>query len=232
MTIALDTTSSAGNQSSYPITISHTCTGSNLLLIVGITCASTAQAVISTVTYNALGMTQIAAVDEHTNQNRQSWLFYYIGPATGAHNIVVSFTTPPDTFTSVGAASYTGAKQSGQPDQSGTSTSGASTVTSASKSITTVADNCWMVGVSCNGGGTTDTANGGTTLRLSVYQRTVVGYELYLMDTNGPLTPAGANSLGYTWSGGAARQNTIVASISPAAGVAVTAFPSLLGLLL
>jgi len=213
--IELDATSSAANQSSYPITVSHTCSGSNRILIVGVTCANSSAATISGVTYNSVAMTQIATINETTNQNRSSWLYYLIAPATGAHDVVVSFSATPTDFANVGVASYTGVMQSGQPDAFGTATSGASTVTSSSKSITTIADRCWLVGIACNSAGTTNTADAGTVFRLSLYQRTSVGYEGYFLDSNGQVGTAGSHALGYSWSGGASRQQIIVASLAP-----------------
>lgn len=78
------------------------------------------------------------------------------------------------------SASYTGAKQSAQPDSS--NTNAYTTQTNMSTSTTTVADNSWLVGVFRSS--TTATAAAGTTLRAGVNTTIQIG------DSNGAKTPA------------------------------------------
>jgi len=218
MAIAFDATSSSAAQTGSSVTFSHTCTGTNLILIVGVTMASSVAKTMTSITYNGVSMTSVGAVDETTNQNRFSWLYYLIAPATGANNIVVTLSAAPTDFFSVAAASYTGVKQTGQPDASGTATSGSSVVSTISKAITTVADNSWLVGVSCNSAGGyngTNTPDAGSVFRLSVYNRYLAGWELYFLDSNAAKTPAGSYSLGYSWTGITGKAQIIVASLAP-----------------
>lgn len=68
-------------------------------------------------------------------------MYYLINPSTGANNIVAS-TSISQTLIFQNT-SYTGVKQSAQPDAS--NTSAYTTTTSQSTSVTTIADNCWTV---------------------------------------------------------------------------------------
>lgn len=119
---------------SNPVTVSHTCTGSELILIVGISDSNSAAA---TVTYNGVAMTKAVQKGVESLQ-----LWYLINPATGAHNVVATAST---SFGGggLGTLSLTGAKQSAQPDatNSGSTTANAT----GTATITTVADNCFTV---------------------------------------------------------------------------------------
>lgn len=221
--IALDATSSAANVNAISTTFAHTNTGSNLYMSYALSAATTnTNQTVSTITYNAVGATSIDVQNDNATNNRITELWYQVGPATGANNVVVTYANQPGSFFNVGVASYSGVSQTGQPDAFGKNTSGASNVTSMAKSITTVADNCWIVGAACNlANGTSTAGDSGTTLRQSIYQRVAGGYELFQLDSNGAKTPAGAYSTGYNWTGNA-QANIVVASIAPVAGDATT----------
>ena len=68
----------------------------------------------------------------------QLYVFYYINPPTGSSNVVVTCST--NALIYAGAAAYSGARQTSQPDNVGI-TSGAVS-TSYTSSLTPVADNC------------------------------------------------------------------------------------------
>lgn len=221
MAIAFDA-ASTGTKNSVTLTaltVSHTCTGSDLILWVG--CAANSGDYISTgtVTYNGVSMTQ--AVKQVASGTNYTYLYYLINPATGAHNIVIT----PGTATALElcAASYTGAKQSGQPDNT-TSGSNSST-TSITTTLTTVADNCWTVAF--GGIQRAMTASTGMTARGSAGGTwgTIIG------DSNSAITPAGSYSMTMTFSSVAAgNQSAVMASFSPvSAAVAVRRTLTLLG---
>ncbi|NTW31101.1 MAG: hypothetical protein HGB12_00430 [Bacteroidetes bacterium] len=181
--IALDATSSAvaGPESSK--TWSHTCTGSNLILIVGTEVRGNGTAVTS-LTYNGVAMTQIGSpLVGSTLYYDKIQLFYLIAPATGTHDIVL---THNGSYVGATAVSYTGVKQSGQPDASteqGPSSNGTYTTT-----LTTIANNCWTI-LLChyaNSGGTGGT--GTTYLNLE-------SMNIRMFHSNGAITPAGSTSL-------------------------------------
>lgn len=111
--IAFDakTTSSTGAGSSS-ITWSHTTSGSNRILFVGITTLnfSTGSPGV-TATYNGVSMTPIATdVISFATNNYRLHVFYLVNPASGAHNVVATATTGTGIFTSA-AVSYTGVDQ-------------------------------------------------------------------------------------------------------------------------
>ncbi len=228
MAIALDATSSAAAITTISTTFSHTSTGSDLIMIFALSAAvNNSNQIVSTITYNGVGATKIDLQDDSGTNNRITELWYLIAPATGTHDVVVTYANEPSDFFSVGVTTYTGAKQTAQPDASGKNTSGASNVTSMAKSITTIADNCWIVGAASNlANGTLTVGDSGTTLRQSIYQRTVGGYELFQLDSNGAKTPAGSYSTGINWVGNA-QANIVVASIAPSVASGPTNLKSL-----
>lgn len=120
------------------LTWSHTCTGTNLVLIVGTSAESdtgghTAQTV-SGITYNGVALTKVRS-DYITDNGTELW--YLIAPATGANNIIVTMTAVVDGLFGAGL-SFTGVDQSNPIDNNAGTTK---TGTSISQSITTnVAD--------------------------------------------------------------------------------------------
>jgi len=203
MAIAFDAKANSSG-SGTSLTYSHTCTGSNLILIVGFQTYKAAGLgnVITGVTYNGVAMTQIGIVTRNATDEFQ-YMYYLVSPATGAHNIVISASSSLDLI-AASSASYTGSRQSGQPDSYVTSA-----VTSAGSVTTTtntIADNCWLVGfyVSDMGGGWTPGAN--TTARDATGN-------CQLFDSNAAKTPAGSYSLTATHS--ASMVSGQMVSISP-----------------
>lgn len=135
MAIAIDaTTHSTGK------TWSHTCTGSNLILFVGWTGNVTTD-LVTGITYNGAAMTPIDKV--LTPGDRYVYLYCLVNPDVGTHDVIV--TEPTGDYVGGYSTSYTGAKQTGQPDSSNKGTvNPASSITVAT---TVVASNCWLAGV-------------------------------------------------------------------------------------
>lgn len=215
MAIAFDAFSDGVNfTESSPLTWTHTCTGSDRLLIVG-TVGDTASDTVSGVTYNSVAMTKIAAV--LVPDNRYLTLWYLLNPASGANTVSVTSAGP------AGAAgrstSYTGVQQSGQPDASTTNTVSANTTLTTT--LTTIADNCWTMLVAKATVATLGAGTGSTA-------RTAVTEQLALFDNNAAITPAGSTSMTVTF--GSGNCGTVMASFSPVAA-AVTARPRHLTLL-
>ena len=206
MAIVFDAASSNSiiNSSSTSITTAHTCTGSNLILFVSIATFDVATGTpVSGITYAGVAMTKIAEVTPQVDDVKTS-LWYLIAPATGANNIVASFSA--QTYIWTAAASYTGALQSGVPDAS---SSGVGTGTSISGTVTTIADNCWTVmdayaleAGHTNGAGTTIRATSPTNGRVSI------------ADSNAAKTPAGSVTLAVNCTSGALGH--VIASFAPA----------------
>jgi len=170
------------------VTISHTCTGSNRILFVGAIVRTNS---ISGVTYNSVAMTQIGS--PVTNVNDKISLWYLIAPATGSNNVVITQTG--SSVINGCAISYTGAKQSGQPDAY-TDTAQASAA-NQDGTVTTVADNSWAVMYAYDATTGSSSAGTGTTLRGT----STGGANTQFYDGNGPKTPAGSYTLNFVASG-------------------------------
>lgn len=172
--------------------------GSNRILFVGVTISQTGSTVTVTgITYNGVALTQVNTSAASTNRRADLW--YLIAPATGANNVIVTLSGIPDGFFNAGVGSYTGAAQGSQPEASGVSgVPNASATTTTAKSLTTLTDNAWMVACAVDGAAANPVIDAGSFFRLSVYNRTGNGYELYFLDSNGAKTPVGSYSIGYT----------------------------------
>ena len=175
MAIARDNITASSTTTGATLTFSHTNTAGTILWVGVVSYNGTD--VITGVTYNGVSMTRALAIAQ--GANGYVYLYYLASPATGANDVVVSQSASV-TIQAV-AASYTGASTTGIPDTSNTATgtSGSSTV-----SVTTVADNCWGVGVTwtnrTNSDGTLGAIIGGLTSQFSMF------------DSNSSLTPAGS----------------------------------------
>lgn len=204
MAIAFDSSTygaSAGAASS--ITFSHTTSGSDRILFVYVTINNTNTV---SVTYGGNAMTSIAVNTGSFNHYQSLW--YIIAPTSGANNVVVSVSSA--TIRAY-AASYTGAAQTGQPDASVVPAE--ATTTSYATSLTTVADNCWIVwGMSAMSGAAL-TAGTHTTVR---HQPEVTAFGAAFCDSGALFTPAGSSTLTVTSS--SQLFCSIMASFSPAGG--------------
>lgn len=178
MAIAYDASSSVYNSSaSTSHTLSHTCTGSNRVLVVG-TRTYDANA-ITGVTYNGVSMTEVGSNVALGSDAFRRWIL--VNPASGANDIVASLSS--SRRIEIYAVSFTGAKQSAQPDASATATGSS---TSATGSVTTVADNSWVVAFAeSNGASGAWSSSTNCTVVQSITDRGAAGY-------GGPKTPAGS----------------------------------------
>lgn len=176
--------------------------GSSRILFVGVEIESGSD-LITGVTYNGVSMT---LVDKQVNgsNNEYCYLFYLIAPATGANNVVVSASGS----TSIGslASSYTGVRQSGQPDSSNKKTQ--ATTASITQSTTVVTNNSWVIGMAQAANGQ-PTAGAGVTSRAAA-----VGENNRIGDSAGNQAP-GAYSMTFA-GGGSWEFNLVMASFKPA----------------
>lgn len=204
MAISRDANAEGGSNSTSSVTFSHTCTGSNLILFVGVRCSQS----VSSVTYNGVSLTNInTSAGAGSAGGQKASLWYLLNPAVGAHNVVI---TPASSGIVWGASSsYTGVKQSGQPDSNNTNADpGPGNVTSLSQSTTVVGSNCWVVMFGLNDNGQTLSAGTGSNLVSSGNNGASV------FDSNGTVS-TGAYSMAY--SGGSAHYAMAMASFLPAA---------------
>lgn len=107
MAIAFDAAATGGAASASSVTFSHTCTGSDLLLLVGVHLYNVNGATISSVTYNGIALT---LVDSAANSNRRVSLYRLVAPATGANDVVITL-SGTEFEVNGGSMSFTGVDQ-------------------------------------------------------------------------------------------------------------------------
>jgi hypothetical protein len=106
-TIAVDTVTT-GSGASTPITVSHTTSGADRLMLVGISGENTSIAV-SGVTY---GGVSLSLVGTGLRSNWMGvWIYQLVAPATGTANVVVSFSTAPAWGCIVSVVTFTAVDQ-------------------------------------------------------------------------------------------------------------------------
>lgn len=179
--ITFDAASKVANGGSTgPVTWSHTCSGSDRLLLVGIKTYGSADPVTG-VTYNGVAMTQLKKVDGGTN-DVFNYVYGLLSPDTGAHDISISYTGGQ--YVSATAGSYTGVLQSGLPDATAEAHYDSTGTTSLNTTITTVLNNCYVGVFGYANGGNHSLTN--ATIRIA----TTVGDAIW-GDSNSAISPAG-----------------------------------------
>lgn len=166
------------------VVVEHTITGSSNFLATGFFDGYQADKITS-VTYNAVAM---ARADEvQTPSDRFIYIYYLTAPATGANNIVYTMSSS-DALRPL-SASYTGVHQIQNEVIEDFNSQSASSGSTADDTVTSISDNNWSmmfvktISVSI-------AAGAGTTKRTPPE-----GAEVAWMDGNGPVTPAGAQTL-------------------------------------
>lgn len=184
MALALDATSSGGTNTNQTI-VSHICAANPTVLIVNAVYKNSST---PTATYNGVSLTALTSQFFNVGGQTTYWIS---NPAAGTHNIIVQ-SASADSI-GVTAVSYTGFLGSldGNNGNQGTSTG-------LTASITTVADNDWVV--LCAGTNNTISASTGATQRVQGSQN---GYVGGIYDNNGPKHPAGAISESLTFTSSA-----------------------------
>lgn len=222
MALALDTHSNSGSKTSTSsFSWNHTCGASADILVVFLGARddqTTNTGKATAVSYNGVAMTEITGAYANTGDEipgntfaatEQVW--YLLAPGTGSA-LSVSVTMAHATNEVIGeAVSLSGSRQSAQPDAS--TSLAATTGTNASKSITTIADNAWILSGIRVGSTPTLTAQNSATI-----QENVLGTNVRVAaETHGPITPAGAQTEGFTLSA-SGRFALGVVSIAPSSG--------------
>lgn len=180
MAIAFDAASSATTTGVTSLTYAHTCTGTDLILVVAAFCNQSFT--ISGVTYNGNAMTLATT---SINSTDRIGLYYQLGPTTGTHNVVISISGAASGL-SGNSESFTGAKQSAQPDAT---TTGAQSATPKTTNITVVAANSWVVIAG------RDSGSGGTSPSTNCTDRGMSTAQVGMFDSGGPVA---AGSFGMT----------------------------------
>lgn len=194
------------------LTVSHTTSGSNRLLITGGVLQDSSRS-WSSVTYNGDATTQIGSNFTYTANNAPGQMRYKIAPATGTNNAV--FTCSGSIQMRGIVASYTGCLQSGVPDGTAQGNGG------SSFNVTVTLSNCWMVSVTIGFNNDFDTPGpayvtpGGALTTL----RQFYDDGLALADSNGTVS---TGSIAVEWTGLNSNNGRIAASIAPVANTEYT----------
>lgn len=137
-TFSFDNASNANG--SGTITWSHTNTAGDILVV---TCGVPSSDAITGAKYNGVAMT---LVDKNGaisgGQDRWCYLFYLLSPATGSHTVEVTGAGSDATWAT--AASYIGAKQSGQPDAHNKGDNDGTAI-NCTGTVTTTQTNCLVI---------------------------------------------------------------------------------------
>lgn len=210
MAIAYDNASHSAFLNSTSNNLSHATSSSDRLLCVYI--YSTIDNVTGA-TYNGTSCTFVNKLLMTGGAAGQYIHFYYLlNPTSGTNTVTVTSSSGLGGY--ISAVSYTGVKQSGQPDAN--NTNGSSSTTSLTTSVTTTADNCWLMGYAYMNGSMT--AGTGTTFRGGSVAGT-----LETMDSNSATTPAGSDSL-ITNRGTASFAGHVIAAFSPSVSTTIKTY--------
>lgn len=99
---------STGTGTGATITVSHTTSGTNRLMLVGISWDGTATTAVSSVTYNGEALSLVGS--EQTTY-RGMCIYKLVAPDIDTHDVVVSFSTVPTGGSVVGVVTFTGVDQ-------------------------------------------------------------------------------------------------------------------------
>lgn len=218
--IAFDAASSSTYQtatSSY--NWSHTCTGSDRYLLVGVSMLSVGGSSVSSITYNSVNLTKLGHIASVSGAVR-SELWGLVAPSTGSNSIAVTLSGALDS--AANASSYTGVHQTSPTEAFNSASATNVGAADATVDITTVADNDWVI----DNAATDDTAitvGAGQTQRGNVTGTLGSG----AMSSEGPKTPAGAVTMNWANVAALATWSTVGIALRPTAASSLT-FHSLL----
>ncbi len=205
--IAFDN-SGQGAFGTSPRSFSYTVTGSNTIMT---GCTITDNATQTGFTYNSVSLTSIA--DAPTNASRKTvQSSYLINPTTGSNTVSATASTSLGVMVST----YSGAKQSGQPDSFNTKDQ-TSADTSLTIATTVVLPNCWIVVHSCDDQGSGYTGSGGSAVRQTSAQGALLG------DSNATVA-TGSVTTTFSRSGANIKYGAVAFSIAPFASPVNSSF--------
>jgi putative pyrroloquinoline-quinone-binding quinoprotein len=197
--VTLGQVSNNGNTGQSSLSWSHTTSGTNRVLLVGVSWVGSQT--VSSVTYAGTAMTSIGSVINGSNARAQ--LFYLVAPATGANTVQVTMSAAATEIVG-GAVTFTGANQTTPVGTfaSATGNSSAPSVTVTSNAGETVIDT-----VEVNSS-TAMTAGGAQTQRWQMQPTNFRG---------AGSTEPGASTLTMSWTSGSAAWAIGAVGVKPAA---------------
>lgn len=204
MALAVDATSTkntGASPSSNP-SWSHTCTGSNLALFIGVGW-STASVTVSSVTYNGVALTQVGTTA--TNSTGNAAIYRLIAPATGAHTAQVTFSGTASAW--MWGISFTGADQTSPEDGTNNNTGSTSPVSTA---VTPTADGDYIIDMGVFLSNFSITVNSNQTQVLNLFNSSNATTGIGSYHTN-PISPAASTTMQWTFSGTKSWAQTVAA---------------------
>ena len=215
MAIAFDTFSQGSGGGATTATVSHTCTGTNLILVTFV--EDNSANTVTGVTYNSVAMTQAGSTQQRTGDQYLS-VWVLVNPTSGTHDVVATRSSAVGNF-NVADVSYTGAKQSAQPDAQAQS---APTGTDNDQAVTIIVNNSWLVGAyycpPASPTGTRLDGSAGGQSRDTGFPNNEIG----INDSNSDLT-TGSHSIGFTFAG-SQKVSLQAISIAPASATSSNNF--------
>lgn len=186
-----------------PLVYNITPSGANTILLVGIFTYQADASDPTAVTFNGNAMTQMLKVVNTTTAVRY-YVYGILNPTSGAHAISISFNNGNNTYIRSTAAVYSDVNQSLTPDASATNSYQGGAAASLSQAITTVADNCWIVGL-----GASNTFSSFTNLTQEVLKDNAAWGDY------GPQTPAGSRTITVNSSPNSTQMGLLLLSLKP-----------------
>ncbi|MBK7238075.1 MAG: tandem-95 repeat protein [Sterolibacteriaceae bacterium] len=174
LALAVDASSSGSTPNATSVTVSHTTSGSNRLMLVGISLEPENESVTS-VTYNGVNLTLVGREDNPAGKSRVE-IWQLVAPATGTHDVVVNLTAGSNKGVIVGVTTFTGVNQINPTldfsSASGNSTAASTTLASATNDLVFGVVHSYKGTSVAQGGGQTEywdisanNANGGGTIK-------------------------------------------------------------------
>lgn len=201
--IAFDAASTVADTATSPATVSHTTTGTDRMLVIGVVVSNNSAAATGTataVTYNGVALTKVRTdtrAQASTSYETSIWML--ANPASGSNTVSITFSGGTAPRCTAVVSSYTGVLQGSFADavngNSGT-TAGDQTL-----SVTTTVDNCWIFGIGVNSAASGASVTADQTSRASGNMAAALATNMRGEDTNAVQTPAGAHTVGFTMAG-------------------------------
>ncbi len=137
LAVGVDASSSGLTTDQSSVTVSHTTSGTNRLMLVGVAMDPHGDSV-SSITYNGVNLTFVGA-EEASGTHSRVEIWALVAPDTGTHDVVVNLTGTSHNGVTVGVTTFTGVNQTAPllhfSSASGSSTTASATVVSATDDL-------------------------------------------------------------------------------------------------
>lgn len=107
--VAVDNTSSESTDGGSSITISHTTSGSNRLMLVGVAFNNDNYETVTSVTYNGTALTKVG--ERANSDDAMVYIYSLVAPDTGTHDVVITFSAALAQEGIAGVTTFSGVDQ-------------------------------------------------------------------------------------------------------------------------